>query len=87
MKKSFIILGIALTILGCGKEIEKNEKKGETIKREQNIPVAEKEIITFERNDNKEIITLESSDSFETAELMFGNEKIEMIKGCKWFRN
>ncbi len=46
MKKSFIILGIALTILGCGKEIEKNEKKGETIKREQNIPVAEKEIIT-----------------------------------------
>ena len=52
------------------------EKKGETIKREQNIPVAE-----------KEIITLESSDSFETAELMFGNEKIEMIKGCKWFRN
>ena len=27
MKKSFIILGMILTIAGCGKEIEKNEKK------------------------------------------------------------
>lgn len=80
MKKSFIILGMILTIAGCGKEIEKNEKKEEKIKIEQNIPANEKELVTFKREDNKEIVTLESSNYFETGILTIGNKKIEMIE-------
>lgn len=75
MKKFFVILGVVLSITGCGKDIEKKE---EVVKVEKNIPSAEKEIITFKREDNKEIITLESSDIFETGILTIGNKKIEM---------
>ena len=77
MKKSFIILGMILVIVGCGKEVEKKEEK---IKIEQNIPASEKELVTFKREDNKEIVTLESSNYFETGILTIGNKKIEMIE-------
>ena len=75
MKKFFVILGVVLAITGCGKDVEKKE---EVVKVEKNISSAEKEIITFKREDNKEIITLESSNLFETGILTIGNKKIEM---------
>lgn len=74
MKKFLVTLGLLGVLIGCtSAEIEKKDN----VKIEEKVP-AQKDMVSFKREDNNQVVTLESSNLYETGVLTVGDKKIDM---------